>query len=84
MKKTIAKITIRGKKYEVERRQIIQAIKGKEPKPIKSHYIEIRRVKYPIKQPVGLVLKMPGVGFCSADAYRLLEKLGFEIHSLEE
>jgi hypothetical protein len=79
----MATITIRGKKYEVERKQIIESIKGKEPKPIKSHYVEIKGVKYPIKQPVGLVLKMPGVGFTSADAYRILEKLGFEVHSLE-
>jgi hypothetical protein len=75
----MARITLNGKKYEVTKEQLIEAVKGKEPKPIKSYYILIEKKKYPIKQPVALLLKVPTIAFTSMDAYRVLDKLGIEV-----
>jgi 5-methylcytosine-specific restriction protein B len=79
----MAKITIGGRQYEVERKQVIKAIKDKEPRLIKSYYMEVEGKQYPIKQVVELTLKIPAIAFTSMDAYRLLVKLGFEIYSTE-
>ena len=80
----MAEIKINGRKYTVEKQQVIDAVKGIEPKTIKSYYVVINRKKYPIKQAVAIVLNIPAIAFQSADAYRLLDKLGFEILKSEE
>ena len=77
----MAEIKINGRKYEVQKQQVIDAVKGIEPKNIKSYYVVLNRKKYPIKQAVAIVLNIPAIAFQSADAYRLLDKLGFEILS---
>lgn len=78
------RITIRGKQYEMDRENIIKAMKDKEPKPIRSYYVEVEGVGYPIKQVAQSVLNIHPIAFTSMDAYRLLDKLGFEIHSVED
>ena len=80
----MAQITIRGKKFDVSKQDIMNAVKGKEPRNIKSHYVEIGGKEFPIKQIAELALKIPAIAFTSMDAYRLLDKLGFEIKQAEE
>ena len=80
----MAHFTLRGRKYDVERQQVIDAVKGKEPRPIQRYYVKIKGIKYPIKQPVELALKVPTPALTTIDAYRILDKLGFEIQQSEE
>ena len=79
----MAWITISGKQYEADREKVIKAVEGKEPRLIKSYYVDIEGRQYPIKQALQLTLRLPAIAFTSMDAYRLLDKLGFEIYSME-
>lgn len=81
------KFVIRGKVYEVDKRRIAEAVKGITPKGTdgRSRYcVEISGKHYPIKQPIHLVTGMPYIAFTAMDAYRILQKSGFEIHNLDE
>ena len=79
--------TIRGKRFNIERDDIINALKNVEPEPIigrRKYYVEISGRKYPIKQVIGLVTGLPRIAFTAMDAYRILTKLGFEVKEIEE
>ena len=78
---------IRGNDYEIDGRKILEAVRSILPNPTDArhkHYVEINGLKYPIKQPVHLVTGLPHLAFTAQDAYRILTKLGFEIHNLQE
>jgi len=73
------KFTIRGKSYVIEKKDIVERMKGKEPDDIDKYYVVLEGRKYPIKQVIEEVCGIPLIGFTSMDAYRILEKLGFKI-----
>ncbi len=83
-KDKMVRITIMGKVYQVNREEIIEAMKEQEPNMVQTYYVEINGIKYPIKQVIRVVLGIPLIAFTSMDAYRLLDKLGFEIGTREE
>jgi len=77
--------TIRGKVYDITREDIIKSVKDSEPEPLtgkRKYYIEIEGKRYPIKQVIGLVTGLPRIAFTAMDAYRILNKLGFEVKDL--
>lgn len=75
----MAKFTIGGKTYSVTADDIIKAMKDKEPEAIRNYYVEIANKRYPIKQVLYETLGLIKIAFTSMDAYRVLEKLGFEV-----
>lgn len=78
---------IRGQGYQIDKRSVMEAVKGVEPNPTderNKYYVEISRQRYPIKQLIHLTIGLPYVAFTAADAYRILRKLEFEINSFEE
>ena len=75
----MVEITIRGKVYQVTREQIIDAMKEVEPNMIQTYYVKVDNIHFPIKQVIRIALGIPLIAFTSLDAYRLLDKLGFEI-----
>lgn len=78
---------IRGRRYDINREQTIRAVKAIAPKPTdgrNKYCVEMAGKHYPIKQPIHLVTGLPYIGFTAMDAYRILRKLEFEIHNLEE
>jgi len=78
---------IRANNYEIDRGRIIEATKDVAPNPSDGrhkHYVEINRLKYPIKQPIHLVTGLPYIAFTAQDAYRILTKLGFGIHGSQD
>ena len=78
---------IRGNDYEIHRGKILEAVRSITPNPTDArhkHYVEINGLKYPIKQPIHLVTGLPYIAFTAQDAYRILTKLAFEIHNLQE
>lgn len=82
------KFVIRGREYELTREQVIKAVKGITPDTlvptIGKYYVEIDGQRYPIKQVVHLITGLPNIAFTAAYAYRILQKLGFDVHSLEK
>jgi len=74
----VVRITIRGIEFEVTREDIIKAARRITPERITRWYVEIEGVRYPIKQVVAEALGLRKLDFTTADAKRLLEKLGFK------
>ena len=79
--------TIRGKQFNIEREDVINAVRNVEPEPLtgrRKYYVEINGKKYPIKQVIGSVTGLPPIAFTAMDAYRILTKLGFEVKEIEK
>ena len=73
------KFKIRGRSYVIEKKDVIEKMRGEEPGDIDKYYVILEGKKFPIKQVIEVVCGIPLIGFTSMDAYRILEKLGFEI-----
>ena len=74
--------THRGRRYKVARDEVVEAMMGEEPEEATQkhrYYVKIVDNKYPIKQVITKSLGLPKASFTSMDAYRILERLGFEI-----
>lgn len=77
------KFTLRGKRYDLGKEDLIKSVRDVEPRPIRLYYVEIEGRRFPIKQPIERVLGIPPLGLGTVDAYSLIRRLGFEIRSLE-
>jgi len=72
--------TICGKVYQVTEESVLKALEDKTPNSITKYYIEVKGVKWPMKQVLDLALNRPPIaGQTTIDAYRVLDKLGFII-----
>jgi len=81
------KFRIRGHDYEIDRKKIVEALRGVVPNPTDERHrfcLEINGSRYPIKQPIHLVTGLPYIAFTAQDAYRILSKLDFAIHPLQK
>ena len=77
---------IAGKDFEIRRSDIIQAMKGIEPKASdgrNKYYVEIAGRRYPIKQPIHQVTGLPYIAFTARHAYHILSKLRFDLYHPE-
>jgi len=72
---------IRGEKFEINNTRIINALNEVEPEPIRKYFVEINKIRYPIKQVISRVCGIPKLGFTSMDAYHVLRKLGFKVQT---
>jgi antitoxin HicB len=78
--------TLSGKVYEINRDDIIKAAQTATPKSFdgrNKYFVELSGIKYPPKQLIHLVTRLPYTGpFGAQDAERILRKLGFTVHPL--
>jgi len=79
---------IGGRSYEIGREDIINTTRGVRPKAFdgrNKYYIELHGQKYPIKQAVHLATGLRYTeDFTAQYARRILEKLGFNVRSLQD
>jgi len=68
-----------GNSYRSSKQEIEKALKKVEPDPIRKYYIDIDDRRYPIKQPIELITGLPRIAYTTMDAYRILNRCGFEI-----
>jgi hypothetical protein len=73
---------IRGDSISLNQKDVINAVKGLRPEPIRKYYIEIDSNRYPIKQALFAAAKIPLASFTSQDAFRVLKKLEFDIKEI--
>jgi hypothetical protein len=71
--------TLRGRTFEKSSEDFAKAIKGLEPGRIQKYSTLINGKRYPIRQVLAAVTKLPPIAITSQDAYRVLEKLGFSV-----
>jgi antitoxin HicB len=76
-----------GRTYEINREDIINTTSGVHPKAFdgrNKYFVELHGEKYPIKQAIHLATGLRYTeDFTAQYARRILEKLGFTVHSLQ-
>ena len=75
----MARFILRGKAFKLERKDVENAVKGKEPGPVYKYAVTIGGKEWPIKQVVGLATQLQSAEFTAHDAYRVLRKIGYGI-----
>jgi hypothetical protein len=75
--------TLRGKTFKLDKDDFVKATKGLEPRPIQKYSVVVGGKRYPIRQVLAAVTKLPAIAITSQDAYRVLEQLGFAIDTKE-
>lgn len=75
----MATFILRGRTFNLEIKDVQNAVKGKEPERIQKYAVSIGGKEYPIKQVVRLATKLDSAEFTAHDAYRVLRKIGFGI-----
>jgi 5-methylcytosine-specific restriction enzyme B len=75
--------TLRGKNFEKRKDDFVKALKGLEPGRVKKYSTLINGKRYPIRQVLAAVTKLPAIAITSQDAYRVLEKVGFTVDTEE-
>jgi 5-methylcytosine-specific restriction protein B len=75
--------TLRGKTFEKRKDDFVKATKGLEPGRIKKYSVAVSGKRYPIRQVLAAVTKLPAIAITSQDAYRVLEKFGFSVDTEE-
>jgi hypothetical protein len=75
--------TLRGKTFQKRRDDFVRATKGLEPGRIKKYSTVVSGKRYPIRQVLAAVTKLPAIAITSQDAYRVLEKFGFGVDAEE-
>jgi hypothetical protein len=78
------RFTLRRKTFEKEMQDFIAAMAGKVPSRVQRYSTNIGGERYPIRQVVACATGLPSIAITSQDAYRILEKFGFEIESHED
>ena len=72
------KFVIRGKEYEISREDILKKARELTPERVNHWFVEIEGKRFPVKQIVCETLGIERIRITTADAVRILEKLGFE------
>lgn len=75
--------TLRGKSFEKRKEDFLKAVKGIEPGRIQKYSAVVGGKRYPIRQVLAAVTKLPAIAITSQDAYRVLERFGFTVHTEE-
>ena len=71
--------TLRGKTFELQRDDFLAAAKGMSPGRIQKYSVVVNGKSFPIRQLVAAATAVPAIEITSQDAYRILQKFGFEI-----
>jgi hypothetical protein len=72
--------TIGGKKIYLSKKSVENALKNVNPETISKYSVTIGQAEYPIKQALSLASGLPTAAFITTTAYRILNRLGFEVN----
>jgi hypothetical protein len=79
------RFVLRGEVLELNSEDVEDAAQGCGPEPIRKHYVEVNRKRFPPKQLLECVLKVKGykgnefnrLDFTTIDARSIFKRLGF-------
>jgi hypothetical protein len=73
-----------GRRFNLTRQQVIEALKGVAPEPVRTYGVRVDSKLYPCKQALATATGLPRACFNSHQAYRVLEKLGLNVVAVED
>ena len=77
------KFTLRGRAFDKAKEDVVSAAKGLTPGRVQKYSAVVSGTRFPIRQLVSALTGVPTIEITSQDAYRILQKFGFDI-SIEE
>lgn len=73
-------VTNRGRIFTLSRAGVEASLHKVEPERVTKYGVEIKGREYPVLQIVAAATGVPKIEWSTVNAYRVLQKLGFEIH----
>ncbi len=77
-------VTNRGKMFNLSLARIEASLLNVEPERVTKYGVNIQRQEYPLLQILATATETPKIEWSTVNAYRILQKLGFEIRIHEE
>ena len=71
------KVTVSGRDFVLDRRQVEEALEHELPEPIRDHYVVVNARRFPPKQALTAVTGVDRADFTTHQARRILTRLGF-------
>jgi hypothetical protein len=71
--------TIGGKKIYLSKKSVENALRNVKPQAISKYSVTIGQIDYPIKQALSLASGLPTAAFITTTAYRIFNRLGFDV-----
>ncbi len=71
--------TIQGQAFTLNQDDVVRALRGVRPDPIRKYYIKVGSTAYPIKQALAEATGLSLAAFNAQYAFRVLQNLGFEV-----
>ena len=71
------RMTVGGRKLELDREQVLRAMRRRVPEPIREHLVEIGDELFPPKQVLATITGWERTSFTTMEAQRVLTKVGF-------
>jgi hypothetical protein len=71
---------VNGQAFKLTHSRVTEVMAGVAPEPIRSHYVSVGGMDYPVKQVLELATGLDRLDFTSAAARRNLARLGFQLH----
>jgi len=68
-----------GKIYKLSRGEVLRAVGRVSPEPIRTHWVEINGVRYPVKQVFAKATRLDRLDFATNQARNQLRRLGFVV-----
>jgi ADP-ribosylglycohydrolase len=75
---------INGQSMTLSVGDVLGAVEGVEPEPVREHAVEVGGIWYPAKQPFALATGLDKLDFTTNQARRQLLRLGFSLTRLSE
>lgn len=76
-KSTVKRVTIAGHPFVLRSADVVRAVRGLDPDPIKSHFVVVDDRRFPPKQVVSELTGLDRADFTTHQARRTLVRLGF-------
>jgi hypothetical protein len=70
---------VKGRPFRLSHADVVAAMKGVEPEPIRAHSVLVSGSAYPVKQVLAAATGLDRLDFTSEVARRHLEHLGFAL-----
>jgi hypothetical protein len=80
----VEKFTVGGKKISINLQLVEDLLEGVTAGPINKNFVVVRGKRFPVKQALAIVAKLPLGDFISTEAIRVFKSLGFEIGRVRE
>jgi 5-methylcytosine-specific restriction protein B len=73
------RVTNRGRAFPLSQARVESSLLNVEPERVAKYAVEIRGREYPVLQVISIATGTPKIEWSTVNAYRILQKLGFEI-----